>query len=387
MARLSNFNPLGNNGHDGVPAQNTPASPYRILILEDNPDDVELMHHQLEEARVSFISRTTDKKNEFLNLVFEFRPDVILADYSLSTFNGMQAFQMLRTEGVTLPFILVTGALSEQLALECLNDGVDDFILKSSFKRLPAAINNAIKKKGVEKEKDRIAFELKKSHEEMGLLLERHQLSLEDERRTIARDLQNELAQVLVALKIDVTLLWRKLAPGKKLPAQVIHEEFTSITSFIDQVTESVKRIACGLRPETLDELGILEAIRGQAMEFERRNQINCQTFLHADSQKIDRDLSIALYRIVQEALTNVARHSQASQVEIFLDDIGNALFLGIKDNGKGIQEEQLKSSKSLGIIGLRERVRLLNGKFDIQSKQKEGTLVSVIIPNEGPAS
>ena len=132
MTRFSNLNVVVNESIAGVPA----TYPFRILFLEDNPDDVELMHHELDEARVNFIGRTTDKKNEFLKEVFEFRPDVILADYSLTSFNGMQAFQMLRTEGVTLPFILVTGALSEQLALECLKDGIDDFILKSSFKRL-----------------------------------------------------------------------------------------------------------------------------------------------------------------------------------------------------------------------------------------------------------
>src|SRR5258706_10819267 len=126
------------------------------------------MHHDLDQVSVNFIGRTTDKKNWFLKEVFEFRPDVILADYSLTSFNGMQAFQMLRREGVMVPFILVTGALSEQLALECLKDGVDDFILKSSFRRLPAAIINAIKKKAVEKENNRIAFELKRLHEELG---------------------------------------------------------------------------------------------------------------------------------------------------------------------------------------------------------------------------
>ncbi len=379
MARFSNLNVVVKESIGGVPA----TYPYRILFLEDNPDDVELMHHELDEASVNFIGRTTDKKNEFLKEVFEFRPDVILADYSLTSFNGMQAFQMLRTEGVTLPFILVTGALSEQLALECLKDGIDDFILKSSFKRLPTAIMNAIKKKGIEREKDRIAFELKKSHEELGFLLERYQLSLEDERRTTARDLHNELGQVLATLKAGVTALWKKITPGRKLPAEAIQAEFTSVVALIDQLTQSVKKISSGLRPETLDELGILEAVQGQAMEFERRHQISCQTYLHADSLKLSRDLSISLFRIVQEVLTNVAKHSQATQVEIYLDDIGSAFFLGIKDNGRGIQEEQLKSSKSLGLIGLRERVRLLNGKFDIQSKEKEGTLVSVIIPIE----
>src|SRR5260370_37061594 len=118
MARFSNLNVVVKESIGGVPA----TYPYRILFLEDNPDDVELMHHELDEASVNFIGRTTDKKNEFLKEVFEFWTDVILADYSLTSFNVMQAFQMLRTEGVTRPFILLTVAMSEQLPLSSLND-------------------------------------------------------------------------------------------------------------------------------------------------------------------------------------------------------------------------------------------------------------------------
>lgn len=138
------------------------------------------------------------------------------------------------------------------------------------------------------------------------------------------------------------------------------------------------------LSSETLDELGVLEAIRGLAAEFERRSGISCQTFLHIDSRRLRRDLSMMLFRIVQETLTHVVRHSFATQVEIYLEDIDNALFLGINDNGKEIREEEFKRSKSLGVIGLRERVRYLHGKFDIQSKEKMGTMVSMLIPIEG---
>ena len=135
---------------------------------------------------------------------------------------------------------------------------------------------------------------------------------------------------------------------------------------------------------QTLDEIGVLEAIRGLAAEFERRHRISCQAYLHVDPRRLRRDVSIVLFWIVQETLTQVVRHSSVTQVEIYLEDIDNALFLGINDNGKEIQEEKSKSSKSPGITGLRERVRHLNGKLDIQRKEKEGTMVSILIPIEG---
>ena len=135
---------------------------------------------------------------------------------------------------------------------------------------------------------------------------------------------------------------------------------------------------------QTLDELGVLEAIRGLAAEFEKRNRISCQPYLHVDPRRLRRDVSAILFWIIQETLTHVVRHSSVTQVEIYLEDIDNALFLGINDNGKEIQGEKSKSSKLSGIIGLRQRVRHLNGKFDIQTKEKEGTMVSILIPIEG---
>jgi len=362
------------------PTGNSIARFYKILFLEDNPDDVELMQHELNEAGFSFTSQRTDRKSDFIKQVNEFRPDVILADYSLSTFNGMQAFQMLRREKVVIPFILVTGVLSEKLAIECMKEGVDDFVLKSSFKRLPSAILNAIKKKEGELEKNRMALELEKSHEELGLLLKHQQNSLEEERTRIARDLHDELGQALTALKIDVSMLWKKFNASKKPSPENINDEFTSITKLVDTITSSVKTISSGLRPETLDDLGILDAIRWQAVEFERRNQIRCHAFLPAELE-LDKDLSIAIFRIVQETLTNAARHSMATLVTVQLDLLDELLFLEVVDNGKGIEEEQVLSSKSLGLIGLRERVRLLKGHFNIQRRDSGGTKVSVLIP------
>ncbi len=354
---------------------------YQILFLEDSPDDVELMEHELKEAGMQFTSRRIDNKGEFIKEVNDFGPDIILADYSLTMFNGMQAFRMLKEANLSVPFILVTGVLSEKLALDCLKEGVDDFILKSSFKRLPAAIISSIRKKEMEEEKKRIASELKKSHEELRLLVNRHQISIEEERMNIARDLHDELGQVLTALKIDIAMLRKRLTSGKRLSEQVINEEFAAISKTVDKIAMSAKQISAGLRPEALDALGIIDAIQWQTSEFEKRNKITCHLYLPNDPLDLTKELSIALFRIVQEALTNVARHSLATLVQIYLDVRDEVLFLEIIDNGKGIEDEKIKSSKSLGIIGLRERVQLLHGHFFIGKAKGGGTKVSIMLP------
>jgi two-component system sensor histidine kinase UhpB len=354
---------------------------YQILFLEDNPDDVELMENELAEAGMQFTSRRVDKKNEFMRIVSDFRPDIILADYSLSMFDGVQAFRMLKAKDMVVPFILVTGVLSEKLALECLKEGIDDFILKSSFKRLPAAIINAIRKREIEEEKNRIAAELIKSHEELRLLVNRHQISIEEERTNIARDLHDELGQVLTALKIDITMLRKKLTAGKGVSEQTINDEFATITKTVDKIATSAKQISSGLRPEALDDLGIFEAIHWQVVEFEKRNKIVCRLQLPVEPPELTKELSIALFRIIQEGLTNVARHSLADLVQIHLDLRNHVLFLEILDNGKGIEDDKIRSSKSLGIIGLRERVQLLHGKFFIGKAKDGGTRISIMIP------
>lgn len=380
MTQSNNLDELVKDLRRKGPGKGAFARSYRILFLEDNPDDVELMQHELREARFPFTAHRVEKKVDFLRQVFEFTPDVILADYSLATFNGMQAFHMLRNEKLIIPFILVTGVLSEQLALECMKEGIDDFVLKSSFKRLPNAILTAIRKKEVVNEKDRIASELEKSHQELTLFIDRQQVSLEEERKQIARDLHDELGQVLTALKIDISMLWRKCA-ADRLSVDEINAAFGAVTKLVDQITFSVKSIASGLRPDTLDEPGIMEAIKWQAVEFERRTNISCKTFLPIDLLEIDSVLSITIFRIVQESLTNVLRHAMASRVEIYLEKVDNVIILEIKDNGKGIEKSQIMSSKSMGIIGLRERVRVQKGQFDIRKLEEGGTKVSVLIP------
>jgi len=246
---------------------------------------------------------------------------------------------------------------------------------------LPAAIVNAIRKKEIEEEKNRFAVELKKSHEELRLLVNRHQISIEEERMNIARDLHDELGQVLTALKIDIAMLRKRLTTGKNVSEQMINDEFTSISKTVDKIATSAKQISSGLRPEALDDLGIFEAIQWQALEFEKRNKIICQLYLPNELPELTKELSIALFRIVQEGLTNVARHAFADHVQIYLDFRDNVLFVEILDNGKGIEEEKIRSSKSLGIIGLRERVQLLQGQFFIGKAKDGGTKVSIMIP------
>ena len=144
-----------------------PLEPIKILFLEDNSDDLALMKYELREAALSYIACQVSTKKDFLKELVKFQPGVVLADYSLPMFNGMHAFRLFKEQGMCIPFILVTGSLTEEVAVECINEGVDDVVLKCNFKRLPQIISRSLEIKKLEKEKQRISDELKRSKQEL----------------------------------------------------------------------------------------------------------------------------------------------------------------------------------------------------------------------------
>lgn len=199
----------------------------------------------------------------------------------------------------------------------------------------------------------------------------------EEERTIISREIHDELGQVLTVLKIQVSLLANKLTPSQA----ELKNKFDSIIEMIDKSVESVQKICGKLRPGILDDLGISAAIEWQANEFTKRTGIDCVTDFPVEEIEIDPDKKTAVFRIFQEALTNIARHANASKVSVILNRDENFLHLLIKDNGKGITKNQIHNPKSLGILGMKERAQILGGIFEIKSTMRSGTLISLKLP------
>ncbi|MFB5650576.1 ATP-binding protein [Leptospira wolffii] len=221
---------------------------------------------------------------------------------------------------------------------------------------------------------------LKNSREELRSLSARLQKAREEERLLVAREIHDELGQLLTVLKIDLTLLRqnRNLIPSTHT---LLLEELNEMSQLADTAIQAVQRIATELRPLILDDLGLLEGIEWHAKDFQKRTGILCKVILRTQSLFPDRDTSIALFRIFQETLTNVARHSKAETVSIRIGERDSYYFLSIRDNGIGIRKEELSDSRSLGLIGIRERVIELGGKARIIGQEGKGTLVLVKIP------
>lgn len=199
----------------------------------------------------------------------------------------------------------------------------------------------------------------------------------EEERTSVAREIHDELGQLLTFIKIQINLIGKKLNNDQ----QVLREKIDSSLKLIDDSINAIQKITEKLRPNVLDELGISAAIDWQAKEFSERTGIECLSDIPKEEVTLDRDKSTAVFRIFQEALTNVARHANANKVFISLKEYKDNLILEVKDNGKGITINQINDPRSLGILGMKERAMLFGGTVIIKSSMNSGTTVRVEIP------
>jgi PAS domain S-box-containing protein len=224
--------------------------------------------------------------------------------------------------------------------------------------------------------------ERKEATERLRMLSAHLQSAREEERIRIAREIHDELGQVLTAIKIDLSLLSEKLDnPAVKLQRRSLVEEVNSAIKLIDQTIQEMRHIIRELRPEILDHLGLGAAIEWQVQEFQTRTGIECEFHSNVDDERLGLDHATAVFRILQEALTNVARHAQATRVDISLkEEVGN-LLLEVRDNGKGIAEDDLSTQKTFGIVGMRERALAFDGAVDVERAVEGGTRVLARIP------
>jgi two-component system sensor histidine kinase UhpB len=229
------------------------------------------------------------------------------------------------------------------------------------------------------KGKKLIKDELRISREQFRNLSVYLQSAIEQERTYIAREIHDELGQMLTALRMD--LVWIKNKMPKNSTSLI--EKAESMLQIVDTASNVVQKIATELRPKLLDDFGLTAAIEWQIGEFQNRTGIKCDLTFDPENILLGGGVSTAIYRILQETLTNIMRHSNATRVSVSLRELNDVVKLKVRDNGKGIKNEQISNDKSIGIIGIKERARLLDGEVDIIGIHGIGTTVTVRIPHE----
>jgi signal transduction histidine kinase len=209
----------------------------------------------------------------------------------------------------------------------------------------------------------------------------------EEERTHVAREIHDELGQQLTAIRLDLADLKRRLrdASSRGEPVAPLLARFAEVTGLVDSTMRTVRRIATELRPSVLDTFGLVAAIEWLADDFQKRTKIRC-AYEGPEDLGLDQELSTTVFRICQEALTNVARHAAATEVKIRLAVEGEWLSLEVRDNGKGVSASTLAQTRSLGILGMRERARIAGGELQIGGSGGQGVTVVARLPLRTPS-
>lgn len=418
----------------------------KILAIDDNRDNLVSLSATLSLSMPGVTMITATNGQDGLKLAEQEQPDVILLDIVMPGMDGYQVCRKLKEIDSLnhIPIIMLTAArIDAESKIKALNLGADAFLAKPIEElELMAQIRAMLRIKKSEdilrNEKDyldevikertkNLELEIiKRSETENNLRsslseienskraslnlmedlqleitekdvaqkgLEKSKLQLrelnihaqnirEKERTDISREIHDVIGQALTALKFDLSWIQKHA----KISNEKVLSKIVEMNKLIDETTSSVQRISTELRPGILDDLGLTYALEWQCSEFERRSEIKCRLKLSPKDISINEKISVGLFRIVQESLTNVARHAKATKVKVVLLKGKNRVELKIIDNGIGINEENTKDPKSLGLLGITERAFSINADVSFLGKKDIGTEVKVVVhlENEG---
>ena len=341
-----------------------------ILLVDDEPKSLYALQQLLATLEQNLMIAQSGEEALRLALKNDFA--VILLDVRMPGIDGFETARLIRSRerSRSTPIIFLTAAADEMNSMfRGYEVGAVDYLMKPV---VPEVLKSKV---SVFVELHRKSERLRESEDKLRRLAA-HLISVrEEERAHIAREIHDELGQVLTGLKMEVTWLARRL---KEAP---LIEKTDSMCRLIDSSVQTVRKIATGLRPEMLDDMGLVAAVGWQAKEFQKRTGIRARVKLPPESTKLDIDVATTMFRIFQEILTNVARHSRATRIDVELAIGEDQVTLGVADNGVGIASADLNGRKSLGLLGMHERALLFGGEVKITGSSGEGTRVLVSIP------
>jgi signal transduction histidine kinase len=345
----------------------SPPQAVRLLHIEDSEPDHALVMAQLHRAGLRVQADRVESRREFEAALGQ-RWDVILSDYNLPGFSGLEALQMLRASGLLLPFILVSGEIGEDVAVEAMRNGASDYLLKNNLARLAPAIEHAIEANRTHQARLRADRNLQASRAQLSALAQHLQTSVENERSAIAREIHDDVGGSLTALKFDLDWIGRRSSPE-------VRQRVQSAVDTVTAAIEASQRIMHNLRPAILEQ-GLVAALQWMASRFEKRSGIICAFRCSHETLALPAGVPLVAYRTAQEALTNVSKHAMATRVSIDLALTGGVLSLEISDNGRGLSPEDLAKAQSFGIRGLKERALTVGGWVDLSSGPAGTTLI-----------
>ena len=334
----------------------------KLLLFERNPLPMwmlSLPEYKVIDVNNAALEQYGYQREEFLNLnIYDLRPP---DEYERLKQNTSTSFRGIHHAGIWRH-------IKKDKTIIFVDVVTYDLVYMGQQTRLVLA--NNVTEKYIAEEK------LKESYEAIRKLTGHLQQVREEERLYISREIHDELGQLMTVLKMDISWLNKKLDS----PGEPVKTKLGEIMSVIDTTSKAIRRIASELRPSLLDDLGLLAAMEWHLEEFEKRSGIRKKLQVPDAEIPLPDAFKIGIFRIFQESLTNVARHSGATEVMVSLSQENNQLVLIIRDNGNGLVDKQ-GNRKTLGLLGMKERSQVMGGQYNISSNPGEGTTVTVIVP------
>jgi signal transduction histidine kinase len=356
------------------------STPIRLLCVEDNPDDVELMGIALERADPSrrYDLHRVDNAASFV-AALEGDWDVILCDFNLPRFSPYAALQILVTRRSTIPLIVLTRAIGEEAAVHVLRCGAKDYLTKDKLGTLPQIIGRVLEERRRAQEKERLDAELQAAYARLKELSARFVLAQERERSLISRELHDQLGQTLTAVVIHLHAADRTQEP------EVARKHHATAADLASGALQQLKTLSFSLRPAQLDLLGLVPAVQSAMQRIAEPAGLQCEvTTRGREPEKLEENAAVAV-RLVQEALTNTVRHAQASRVRVRLHfrPRGQISVL-VVDDGTGFDKGAVlngrQSEKNIGLYGMIERTELAGGRLHIRTRDGRGVAIRAVL-------
>ncbi len=359
------------------------AEKTHVLLVEDDPSNAEIIIALIADVDELFSVEWFATLEAGLARLAQGGLDLVLLDFGLPDSQGLETFLRVHRQAPQVAIVPLTATGDEELALRAIKLGAEDYLFKAGISKqmLVRTMRYAVARKRVEEELRRAYADLERRVEERTAELRKLSQRLvqvqEAERRNIAHELHDEVGQVLTGLKLILEM-------STRLPAEAAHAQLPDAQALVNDLMNKVRNLSLDLRPPMLDDLGLLHALLWHFDRYTTQTNIRVR-FVHPGllaGQRFTQELEIAAYRIVQEALTNVARYAGVNEVEVCVAADAEGLDVEIKDRGKGFEvEAMLAAASSIGLTGMRERARLLSGKLAVVSKPGAGTTVTADLP------
>ena len=344
--------------------------PLKVLIIEDSDDDAQLLLMQIRQAGYNpqyEIAATADQVQVALD---KQKWDLIISDYVLPEFNGLETLKMMQDKGLDTPCLIVSGRIDEETAVTAMRGGAKDYIMKGNLKRLGPAVERELAEAVIRQEQKRL-------QEEKEQFTRRLMEIQEEERKRISRELHDETAQYLALLSLEMDNLIEK----EKGSSPESTARLKKLKETADKALQEVRRYSHELRPSVLEQFGLAEALELIIGEFNERKETQVEFKISGEETRLKEDVELVLFRITQEALNNIRKHSEAVRAEVILSFTSDKVKLTITDYGKGfdVTKKRISSDKGgLGLIGMRERAGLVGATLRIKSSIGKGTTVLV---------